>query len=131
MATKSKSSSSRKSSGGRARTTGASKKAPSTSQKPASGGRKNTATDIPESRTYTQGIQVDQATARDDSDAYYGHFVSVTGGEHQGAYGTYEANAEVGDDGYPKKIIVRRRDDASNVITVNYSDCEPATAGRR
>lgn len=64
-------------------------------------------------------------TTGEDSQSVPGHFVDVTGGEHEGRYGVLIGKAD--DD----KVIIRTRDDDSIRIVVAYKDTKPAEAGRR
>ncbi len=58
--------------------------------------------------------------------AVLGHFVSVTGGEHEGRYGVF---IEVSEDG--KTAVVRTRDSDSERLLVPVKDLRPAQAGLR
>jgi hypothetical protein len=73
----------------------------------------------------------DSFSRKAGNSALYGHFVTVTGGDHKGAYGTYEDTSSVDSEGFPVDITVRRRDDSHELIEVKYDDCEAATAGGR
>jgi hypothetical protein len=69
----------------------------------------------------------DQYTIRNpETDALYGHFVTVTGGEHEGLYGVYESNVSGTKDGDPLVVNVRQRGADNNLVTVNYADLAPA-----
>lgn len=57
---------------------------------------------------------------------FYGHFVTVTGGEDKGAFGVYEDTISLDKDGQPDVIRVRTRDADNRVILVKYADLEPA-----
>lgn len=61
-----------------------------------------------------------------NTDALYGHFVTVTGGEHAGAYGVYVDNVQGAPDGSARVVSVRTRDADNKLITVKYSDLAPA-----
>lgn len=61
-------------------------------------------------------------------DAQYGQFVTVTKGEHKGAYGVFTDVSTRDEDGYPDLVIVRRRN-SGQLISVPYADLEPAAAG--
>ena len=60
------------------------------------------------------------------NDPVIGHFVDVTGGEHEGRYGTFNS---VSPDG--KNAVVRTRDEYTDYLIVPIEYLRPAKAGRR
>jgi hypothetical protein len=70
----------------------------------------------------------DQYTVSNPNDQpFYGHFVTVTGGEHEGAYGAYFENVVgTGDGATPLVVKVRTRDANNEVLLVKYDDLAPA-----
>jgi len=74
---------------------------------------------------------VDSTTARSDSDARVGNFVTVAKGKHKGRYGVLETVVTLGKDGYPDAVIVVSRDERAERIVASYDDLVPAEAGER
>jgi ribosomal protein S4E len=60
-----------------------------------------------------------------------GLMAEVTDGEHEGAYGSIESVVENDKDGIPKVVTLRKRDNDSDTITVDYADLKPAPMGGR
>jgi len=66
------------------------------------------------------------ATASDKGNVMYGHFCTVSDGEHEGVYGVFVDIISVDDQGYPELVQVRPRGNPLSLITVKYSDLEPS-----
>jgi len=66
------------------------------------------------------------AGASDKGTVMYGHFCTVTDGDHEGTFGVFVDVLSVDDQGYPELVQVRPRGNPLNVVTVKYSDLEPA-----
>lgn len=60
-----------------------------------------------------------------------GAFADVVAGEHAGRYGVYVDTLNREDDGSPKTILLRTRDDNDELLTLPYGDCVLAESGRR
>jgi hypothetical protein len=63
--------------------------------------------------------------------AQHGHFVRVVDGVHTGRYGVLEETVDFNEDGTPRDVIIRTRDDDSMLLAVKYEDLVAASAGGR
>lgn len=79
-------------------------------------------------RTQTSGDRPDQLTVSNpNEEPFYGHFVTVTGGEYEGAFGVYVDNSTFDEKtGKPSTVLVRRRGAENDLVLVNYADIAPA-----
>lgn len=78
-------------------------------------------------RTQTSGDRPDQLTVSDPRvEPFYGHFVTVTGGPHEGVYGVYVDNRTFKDNGKPDIVLVRERGSSNAILEVAYDDLAPA-----
>lgn len=78
-------------------------------------------------RTGSSGDRPDQLSVTDRAqEPFYGHFVTVVAGEHEGAYGVYYDNVTFDANGKPDVILVRTRDADNRQLEVRYADVRPA-----
>jgi PAB1-binding protein PBP1 len=77
--------------------------------------------------TKTSGNRPDQYTQRNPAEEVaYGHFCTVTAGEHEGLYGVYVDNVSFKENGQPDVVTVRERGESVNSYAVYYDDLAPA-----
>lgn len=76
--------------------------------------------------TTIQPVQVDGRNKRSDDDAILHSFVNVVDGDHQGRMGAFERVLEYGEDGWPKRALVRTRDEFNELLSVAYDHLRPA-----
>jgi len=68
---------------------------------------------------------------RSDDDALTDLFANIVSGEYAPRYVVVGRTLERDDDGYPKTVEVRTRDDRDEMLVVDYADLRPAAAGQR
>jgi hypothetical protein len=68
---------------------------------------------------------------REDGDALTGQFAMITEGDLVGTHVVVGSATERDKDGFPKKVIVRTRDDRDEVLVVDYASLRPVGSGGR
>ncbi len=77
--------------------------------------------------TKTSGNRPDQYSVLNPSEEVnYGHFCTVTGGEHEGLYGVYVDTVSFKANGQPDKVTVRESGGSVAQYQVDYDDLAPA-----
>ena len=101
-----------------------------TKKAPAAKSTSTSSTSKPASVTPTAvPVRVDNKSRRSDDDALEGGWVDVVSGEHKGVRGAFASVTDYDPKtGYPKTILVRNRDHASDTgdVAVEYADARPA-----
>jgi hypothetical protein len=76
--------------------------------------------------TRTSGNRPDQySMVNPNEEVAYGHFCTVTAGEHEGLFGVYVDTVSFKENGQPDVVTVRERGGATRNFAVNYDDLAP------
>lgn len=68
--------------------------------------------------------ELDALGRRDATDPLEGSFVEIKSGEHEGRVGAFLRTVERDVKGFPKRILVRSRDEHNELLDVAYDDAK-------